>query len=138
MDQLFTNEWVYTAGVYSLTVMMIIISLSVFEMVSSYKTWDEIKNGNVAVALSISGKIFGIANVFRHSISANDTILVMLLWGAFGFVLLLFVYFVFEFLTPAFSVDQELARDNRAIGVISFILSISLSYIIGSSILLFQ
>ncbi|AOM82301.1 DUF350 domain-containing protein [Salisediminibacterium beveridgei] len=138
MDQLFLNEWLYTAGVYSLTVMMIIVSLSIFEMVSSYKTWDEMKKGNVAVALSISGKIFGIANVFRHSISANDSILVMLLWGAYGFVLLLFVYFIFEFLTPAFSVDQELARDNRAIGVVSFILSISLSYIIGSSILLFQ
>lgn len=138
MEQLFSNEWVYTAGVYSLTVMMIIISLSVFEMVTSYNTWDEIKKGNVAVSLSISGKIFGIANIFRHSISANDTILVMLLWGMFGFALLLFVYFIFEFLTPAFSVDKELARDNRAIGVISFILSISLSYVIGASILLFQ
>lgn len=138
MNELFANEWVFTAGVYSLTVMAIIVSLSVFEAVTSYKTWDEIRRGNVAVALSIGGKIFGIANIFRHSITANDGILTMLMWGVYGFALLLFVYVIFEFLTPAFSVDKELAKDNRAVGILSFILSVALSYVIGSSIVLFQ
>ncbi|ADH98901.1 DUF350 domain-containing protein [Salisediminibacterium selenitireducens] len=138
MNELFANEWVYTAGVYSLTVMAIIVSLSVFEAVTSYKTWDEIRSGNVAVALSIGGKIFGIANIFRHSITANDSILTMLMWGVYGFALLLFVYVIFEFLTPGFSVDKELAHDNRAVGIVSFILSVALSYVIGSSIVLFQ
>ncbi|WP_096189648.1 DUF350 domain-containing protein [Evansella halocellulosilytica] len=134
MENFFQHDYVYTAGMYSIVVVGLIIALAVFEIVTKYKTWDEIKNGNIAVSLATGGKIFGVANVFRHSIMANDSILEMLGWGAFGFTLLLFVYFIFEFLTPGFKVDEELQKDNRSVGFISFILSAALSYIIGASI----
>lgn len=134
MENFFQHDYVYTAGMYSIVVVGLIIALAVFEIVTKYKTWDEIKNGNIAVSLATGGKIFGVANVFRHSIMANDSILEMLGWGAFGFTLLLFVYFIFEFLTPGFKVDEELQKDNRSVGFISFTLSAALSYIIGASI----
>ncbi|SDZ53619.1 putative membrane protein [Evansella caseinilytica] len=135
MGSFFQHDYLYAAGMYSLVVVAIIIYLVIFEFVTKYKTWTEIKNGNVAVALATGGKIFGVANVFRHSITHNDTVMEMLGWGTFGFVLLVFVYFIFEFLTPGFKVDEELENNNRAVGLISFILSVSLSYIIGASIL---
>jgi putative membrane protein len=134
METLFQHEYVYTAGLYSIVVMAIITAVAVFEWITSYTTWDEFKKGNVAVALATSGKVFGTANIFRYSIEANDSVLAMLGWGAYGFLLLLFVYFIFEFLTPSFKVDRELGADNRAVGILSFVLSVSLSFIIGASI----
>ncbi|UCZ52199.1 DUF350 domain-containing protein [Bacillus shivajii] len=134
MKTFFQHEYVYTAGMYSIVVISLIVALAVFEIVTKYQTWDEIKRGNIAVSLATGGKIFGVANVFRHSIMANDSVLAMIGWGAFGFSLLLFVYFIFEFLSPGFKVDEELQRDNRSVGFISLILSVSLSYIIGASI----
>ncbi|UTR15548.1 DUF350 domain-containing protein [Salipaludibacillus sp. LMS25] len=134
MELFFTHEYVYTAGVYSIVVLSIIIALSIFEWVTAYSTWIEVKQGNLAVALATAGKAFGVANVFQHSIIANDTVLEMLGWGTFGFILLLFVYFIFEFLTPGFKVDDELKNNNKAVGLISFVLSVSLSYIIGATI----
>ncbi|MBM7096518.1 MULTISPECIES: DUF350 domain-containing protein [Alteribacter] len=134
METLFEHDFLYTAGIYSVVVMAIVVFLAVFEMVTRYKTWDEIQNGNVAVAMATGGKIFGVANVFRYSVEANDTVFTMLAWGVYGFVLLLFVYFIFEFLTPKFKVDAELKNGNRAVGLISLILSIALSYVIGASI----
>ncbi|MGJ9382986.1 DUF350 domain-containing protein [Salipaludibacillus sp. CF4.18] len=134
MEELFSHDYVYTAGVYSVVVIAIIIALAVFEWVTKYSTWVEVKEGNLAVALATGGKVFGVANIFRHSIIANDSVLSMMGWGAFGFALLLFVYFIFEFLTPGFKVDEELTNDNRAVGLLSFILSVSLSYVIGASI----
>jgi putative membrane protein len=106
----------------------------VFEMVTKYKDWDEIKRGNVSVAMATGGKIFGICNIIRYSIEHNDGIGHMLLWSTYGSFLLLVAYFVFEFLTPMFKVDEEIAADNRAVGLLSMVISIALSYVIGASI----
>lgn len=135
MGSIFQHEYVYTVGVYSLVVLALIVYLTLFDLVTKYKTWEEIKNGNIAVALATGGKIFGVANVFRYSITHNDTVFEMFGWGTFGFILLVFVYYLFEFLTPGFNVDEELGKNNRAVGLLSFIISVSLSYIIGATIL---
>lgn len=84
--------------------------------------------------MATGGKIFGIANIFRHSISHNDTILTTIGWGVFGFVLLLIGYFIYEFLTPKFKIDEEIENDNRAVGFISLVISVGLSYVIGAGI----
>src|SRR5690606_20159726 len=78
------NSFVQTAGYYSVTVLCIILFLFIFELVTKYNNWEEIKSGNVAVAMATGGKIFGIANVFRHSILHHDSLLVMVGWGVFG------------------------------------------------------
>lgn len=58
----------------------------------------------------------------------------MIGWGVYGFILLLVAYFIYEFLTPKFNIDEEISKDNRAVGLISMIISIGLSFVIGESI----
>lgn len=135
MSDFWGNAYIETAAYYSVAILSMIIFLAIFELVTKYRNWDEIKRGNMAVAMATGGKIFGIANIFRHSIAHNDTVITMMIWGVFGFVLLLVGYFIFEFLTPKFKIDDEIERDNRAVGFISMVISIGLSYIIGSSIM---
>ncbi|CAI9389389.1 DUF350 domain-containing protein [Niallia sp. Sow4_A1] len=134
MDQFWENEYVKTAGDYSVVILSLVVFLAIFELVTKYNNWDEIKNGNIAVAMATGGKIFGIANVFRHSIMHNDSLLTMIVWGVYGFILLLIGYFIFEFLTPKFKIDEEIKNDNRAVGFISMIISIGLSFVIGAGI----
>jgi putative membrane protein len=134
MKNFWENEFVQTAGNYSVVILCLVLFLAIFELVTKYKNWDEIKKGNLAVAMATGGKIFGIANIFRHSISHNDTILTTIGWGVFGFFLLLIGYFIYEFLTPKFKIDEEIANDNRAVGFISLVISVGLSYVIGAGI----
>ncbi|MFK3938880.1 DUF350 domain-containing protein [Alkalihalobacillus sp. NPDC078783] len=135
MEQLIIeNEYVRTLALYSVSILALVVFLAIFETVTSYRNWVEIKKGNIAVAMATSGKIFGVANIFRHSIQNSDSLLIMLMWGAIGFVLLLLSYFIFEFLMPSFKVDEEIKNDNRAVGLISMIISIGLSYVIGAGI----
>lgn len=134
MTSFWENTYVETAARYSVVILCIILALVVFELVTSYKNWDEIKKGNLAVAMATGGKIFGIANIFRFSIEHNDSILESVGWGAFGFFLLLIGYFIFEFITPTYKIDTEIANDNRAVGFISLVISIGLSFIVGASI----
>lgn len=134
MDAFWESTLVKTAGNYSVAILCLVLFLFLFEIVTKYDNWKGIKDGNVAIAMATGGKVFGIANVFRHSIAHNDTLFVTIGWGFFGFVLLMISYFIFEFLTPKFNVDEEISKDNRAVGFISMVISIGLSYVIGASI----
>jgi putative membrane protein len=134
IDGLMENPYFETLAYFSVAVLALVIFLAIFEMVTKYKGWEEIKKGNVAVAMAVGGKIFGIGNLFRFAISSKESIYDSLLWAGFGFVLLVLAYFIFEFLTPVFKVDEEIKHDNRAVGLISMMISISLSFVIGSSI----
>jgi len=134
MGEFWENEYVQTAGHYSVVVLCIILFLAIFELVTKYHNWKEIQQGNISVAMATGGKIFGIANIFRYSIDNHDSLLVMVGWGLYGFLLLLVGYFIFEFLTPKFKIDEEIKRDNRAVGFISLVISVGLSFVIGAGI----
>lgn len=136
VDRLLSNSYAASLVYVSLVVLSLIVFLSVFELVTRYNCWQEIKKGNLAVAMATGGKIFGICNIFRFSIEANDSVYQSLIFGAFGFVILLAAYFLFEFLTPVFRIDDEIANDNKAVGFIAMIISIALSYVIGATVTL--
>lgn len=134
MDQFFDNQYVLTVAYYLVAMAAIVVCLVIFELVTKYKNWEQIHQGNMAVAMATGGKIFGVANIFRYSIEHNDSIGQSLIWGGIGFMLLLLAYFVFEFLTTTINVDQEIANDNRAVGLLALLISVGTSYIIGASI----
>jgi putative membrane protein len=135
MDQFWENNYIQIAAYYSVVILCMVVFLAVFELVTRYKNWEEIKKGNLAVAMATGGKILGLANIFRASITENNSLLEMVGWGVYGFVLLLAGYFIFEFLTPKFRIDEEIQNDNRAVGLMSLIISIGLSFVIGAGIL---
>lgn len=134
MDQFWENEYIQIAAYYSVVILCLVVFLAIFEMVPKYKNWEEIKKGNVAVAMATGGKILGVANIFRYTIEQNNSLLSMVGWGIYGFLLLLVGYFIFEFLTPKFKIDEEIQNDNRAVGLISMVISIGLSIVIGAGI----
>ena len=129
-----SHPLVESAGYFSVVILCLIVAMVIFELVTKYNNWKEIKNGNIAVAMATGGKIFGVANIFRFSIEKHSSFLEMIGWGIFGFALLIIAYWLFEFLTPSFNVDQEIEKDNRSVGLISFVLSVGLSFVIGASI----
>ncbi|MCM3692162.1 DUF350 domain-containing protein [Neobacillus niacini] len=134
MNQFWNNVYIQSAANYSVVILCVVVFLAIFELVTKYKNWEEIQKGNIAVAMATGGKIFGISNIFRYSIEQNDSLVTMISWGVFGYVLLLVGYFIFEFLTPKFNIDDEIKNDNRAVGFIAMIITIGLSFVIGAGI----
>ncbi|MDB5055072.1 MAG: hypothetical protein JWM44_3122 [Bacilli bacterium] len=134
VDNLMHNVYLKTIAFFSVSVIALIVFLVIFGLITKYKDWEEIKNGNVAAAMATGGKIFGICNIFRFAILNNDSLTDSLIWSSIGFALLLVAYFVFDFLTPLFKIDDEIKKDNRAVGLITLIISISISYVIGASV----
>ncbi|WP_232695729.1 DUF350 domain-containing protein [Brevibacillus daliensis] len=136
MTALLQNTYVSTAAYFAIAGMAMILFLSIFELVTKYGVWEELKKGNLSVAMATGGKIFGISNLFRFSMEQQETLGQTLLHAGYGFILLLLAYLVFEFMTPVINVDEEIQRDNKAIGLISMMISIGFSYIIGASLIL--
>ncbi|MES0855238.1 DUF350 domain-containing protein [Geobacillus sp. G4] len=134
MASFWEHDMVKTAANFSVAVLCIVVFLAVFELVTKYKNWEEIRKGNVAVAMATGGKIFGIANIFRYALARHESLPSMIGWGLYGFLLLLAAYFIYEFLTPKFNIDDEIANDNRAVGLISMAISVGLSFVIGEGI----
>lgn len=134
IEQWLSNPYLAMIAYFSVACFALVLLLSVFELVTPYKCWDEIKKGNISVAMATSGKIFGICNIFRFGIEAHDSLYTSLSWAIVGYVLLLIAYFLFGFLMPYFRLEQEIAKDNRAVGLMALVISVSLSYIIGASL----
>ena len=128
------NPFLSAGAFFGSTSLVVIIGILLFDMTTKYKLWEEINNGNLAVAFSTSGIVLGVANIMRFAIASNDSILTTLLWGGIGTVALLVVYHAFELLTPKLKVSEEIGKGNKAVGFIAFIFSIAFSYIIGASI----
>ncbi|MEK3725086.1 MULTISPECIES: DUF350 domain-containing protein [unclassified Paenibacillus] len=134
VDVMLSNPYIETLAFFSVAVVALIVFVAIFELVTRYNDWEEIKKGNVSVAMATGGKIFGICNLFRFSILNNDSVLQSLIWAGYGFVLLMAAYFIFQFLTPYFKIDEEIKKDNKAVGLLSMIISIGISYVIGASV----
>lgn len=134
VDQIMNNVYLKTLAFFSVSIVALVVFLAIFALITRYKDWEEIKKGNVAAAMATGGKIFGICNIFRFAILNNDTMFESLVWSAYGFALLLVTYFIYEFLTPYFKIDEQIKNGNNAVGLISLIISVSISYVIGASV----
>lgn len=134
IDTLLAYPLASVIAYFSVGILALIVCLSIFERITKYDGWEEIRKGNLSAAMATGGKIFGICNIFRYSIGAGDSIYESILWAAVGFILLLVAYFLFEYLTPVFRIDEEIGKDNRAVGLLAMIISVSLSFIIGAAL----
>ncbi|WP_100403740.1 DUF350 domain-containing protein [Bacillus sp. FJAT-42315] len=129
------NPFLLTFLYFAIAIAVVVVGLVLFEMLTrKYKDWEEIREGNAAVALSIGGKIVGICIILMFSIFHNDTIMETVIWGAYGVVLQMVAYILFDLFTRGFSVEEQLKERNIAVGLISFSVSIGVACVVGASI----
>ncbi|OZU88588.1 hypothetical protein CIL03_09815 [Virgibacillus indicus] len=120
---------------FAISVVIVLIGLLIFEnMTRKYKDMEEVKKGNYSVALSIAGKIIGICIILAFAVYNSDVIYETLIWGAYGVVLQMIAYWLFDLFTRNFSVEEQLLKNNVAVGIISMSVSIGLAFVIGASI----
>lgn len=113
---------------------IILLTILIFVLITKYNDWEEIRKGNIAAAMALGGKIFGVGNIMRFAILSNNNAGETILWGVIGLVLLILVYLLFELLTPRLNVNQEIGSGNAAVGLLSLVFSITFSFVIGASI----
>lgn len=131
IDQLLDYPMGYAVGIFSLSILELVIFLACFEWFTPYRCWDEIAKGNKSAGLATGGKIIAICIVLRSAVSSYS-INEFILWSALGNLLLLTAYVLFEFLTPVFRIDREIKQGNTAAGIIALAIAVAVSLVVSA------
>jgi len=116
-------------------ILLQILGMLVFSLMMPFKDMEELKNGNVAVALALGGKFMATAIILGVAAFTNTSIWFMMLWFAVGYVCLLAAYWIFELLTPGFTISEQLKNGNVAVGTMLCMLFIGTAFAVSSLII---
>ncbi|KAA0545279.1 DUF350 domain-containing protein [Bacillus sp. BGMRC 2118] len=120
-------------SVYALTALGVFIAaMLIIVFVTRHKEFELIGKGNQAAALSFGGKLLGIAFVLGSAITNSVSLLDMIIWGVVGLVAQLLFFFISELITIRFSISEAIEKDNKAVGILLLLLSLSVGWIVAA------
>ncbi|WP_423801107.1 DUF350 domain-containing protein [Neobacillus sp. SAB-20_R2A] len=110
---------------------LLIVGLFLMEVTTKVKEFSLIAKGNKAASFVLGGRLLGLAIVL-YSTAANSVSLAdMAIWGGIGILAQIIVFYLAEWLTPKFNVNQSIEDDNQAVGLFLMFLSVSIGVIIA-------
>lgn len=125
---LFTSFSIYLL----VSLALLVLGLYLFEKsTTKLKEFELIKDKNVTAALSLGGKLLGLAFVLGSAIENSVSLIDMAIWGAVGIVSQIIFFILAEVITIRFSIQKAIEEDNRAVGTILFALSLSVGWVIS-------
>lgn len=112
---------------------LLIIGLILFELTTKVKEWKLISERNETAAYVLGGKTFGLALVLGSSIANSINLNDMMLWGSIGIVTQIILFYLVQLIMFAFrfSINKAIEENNKAVGSLLLILSISVGWIIA-------
>lgn len=125
--ELFINYLQY-AG---LGFLMLFIGFVLFEVSTKTKELKLIAQGNETAAMVIGGKLLGLALVLGSSIANSVNLFDMVIWGTVGIVTQIVIYFLAELITVKFSIEQAVENNNKAVGRVLFMVSLSVGWVVA-------
>ncbi|MCL6602074.1 MAG: DUF350 domain-containing protein [Paenibacillus sp.] len=111
------------------------LGMLIFGLMTPYKDMEELKNGNVAVALALGGKFLATAIILGVAAFTNTSIWFMMLWFGVGYLCLIAAYWIFELLTPGFTISEHLKKGNVAVGIMLCMVFIGTAFAVSSLII---
>ncbi|WP_019914774.1 DUF350 domain-containing protein [Paenibacillus sp. HW567] len=119
-----------------LTIILLqVLGMFVFTLMTPFKDMEELKKGNVAVALALGGKFLATAIILGVAAYTNTSIWFMMLWFAVGYVCLIAAYWIFELFTPGFRISDHLKQGNTAVGTMLCMVFIGTAFAVSSLII---
>ncbi|MDF2857592.1 MAG: hypothetical protein K0Q87_3443 [Neobacillus sp.] len=125
-----TNFLLYLA----VSLVLLLVGLFLMEITTKVKEFSLMAKGNKAASFVLGGRLLGLAIVLYSSLANSISLIDMILWGSIGIVAQIIVFYLAEWLTPRFNVNQSIEEDNQAVGIFLMLLSISIGIVIAGSL----
>lgn len=119
-------------------VVMVVLQLTgmlIFNLMTPYNDMEQLRKGNIAVALTMGGKFLATAIILGVSAYTNSSVWYMCLWFAIGYACLIAAYWIFEWATPNLKVSDHLRDGNVAIGILLAFVYIGIGFAVSSLII---
>lgn len=111
---------------------LLVVGVFLFEIsTTKVKEFTLIAEKNVTAALSLGGKVIGLAIVLGSAAENSVDLLDMAIWGAVGIIAQIICFILAEVLTIRFSIENAIKEDNRAVGIMLFSLSIAVGWVVA-------
>ncbi|AJS60320.1 DUF350 domain-containing protein [Paenibacillus sp. IHBB 10380] len=116
-------------------ILLQLLGMVIFSWMTPFKDMEELKKGNVAVALALGGKFVATAIILGIAAYTNTSIWFMMLWFAVGYLCLIAAYWIFELVTPGFKISDHLQKGNVAVGIMLCMVFIGTAFAVSSLII---
>jgi putative membrane protein len=110
---------------------LLFVGFVVFELTTKTKELQLIGKGNTAAALSLGGRLFGLAFVIGSAIANSLSIIDLIIWGIVGILAQIIALFIAEHLAIRSSISKAIDGDNKAVGLLVLFLSLSVGWVIA-------
>lgn len=114
---------------------LILIGIVAFSLTTKFSEWQLIKEGNLAVAFKLWGKVIGLGITLYTVWSSSVHLLDAFIWGLVGIAAQVIVYLIIEYvLTPKTNLAKKVEEGNTAVGFSLFAVGITVGLIIAGSL----
>ncbi|MGI2833226.1 DUF350 domain-containing protein [Bacillus cytotoxicus] len=110
---------------------LLCIGLFLMEVTTKVKEFSLMAKGNKAASYALGGRVLDLAIVLYSTAAHSVSLLDMLIWGAIGVLAQIIVFYLAEWLTPRFNINQSIEEDNQAVGLFLMFLSVSIGIVIA-------
>lgn len=115
-------------------VAVLLMAVGIFLFIIStpkLKEFSLIGEKNATAAMSLGGKVIGLALVLGAAAEYSVSLIDMAIWGVLGILSQIIVFILAEVITIRYSIQQAIEEDNRAVGIMLFSLSIAIGWIVA-------
>lgn len=112
---------------------LMFLGLVLFDLLVPFKLFGEAQSGNEAVGWFISGFLISTGIVLGDAFRHNTGLFQALAYAVLGILLNYLSYFLWEWLTPTWSLKQAIHNGSNAAGKILFGLFVAIGLVIAGS-----
>ena len=114
---------------------LILLGLTAFAFTTKFSEWKLIKEGNMAVAYKLWGKVIGLGITLYTVWGGSINLLDAFVWGLIGIATQVAVYLIIEYiLTPKTNLAKKIEEGNTAVGFSLFAAGITVGLIVAGSL----
>ena len=114
---------------------LILLGLTAFAFTTRFSEWKLIKEGNMAVAYKLWGKVIGLGITLYTVWGGSVNLLDAFVWGLIGIATQVVVYLIIEYvLTPKTNLEKKVEEGNTAVGFSLFAAGITVGLIVAGSL----
>ncbi|MED3552572.1 DUF350 domain-containing protein [Cytobacillus praedii] len=126
------NLYINFASYLGVALLLLIVGVILFTISTpKIKEFRLIAEKNITAALSLGGKILGLAIVLGAAAEYSVSLIDMLIWGCIGILSQIIVFILAEVITVRFSIQKAIIEDNRAVGTLLLSLSLAIGWIVA-------
>ncbi len=126
------NLYLNFASYIGVAVLLMAVGIILFILSTpKLKEFSLIAEKNATAALSLGGKMIGLAIVLGAAAEYSISLIDMAIWGFIGIISQIIVFIIAEVITIRFSIHKAIEEDNRAVGIVLFSLSIAVGWIVA-------